>query len=308
MFRGSFLDAPFSSPLSAPFPALALSPTTSLRCSVLLRFHPLPICKGGLCFGRQAEQSPHRSKLPPGEAMAFTQESLSLPKIITSCSRSRSDLGCVNDEKTLRVSRELKATENARRREGQRKPTLTELASTEAVTKATCEAGVPGAVLDKVCLALFLSFSPSQSHPLRRLLAGIFREAVTIRSPDGWRGEDSRAQVCFCVCVISFVFVFKVRRHPKKYPQVFPIDRAQQLQFSTLEKSPSSIECVGCDIVQADHAPDGGVAQGVIHGVLVRHHGRNQEEVEEGLGQEVKGQEEEDAQETTKCTCMDGMR
>ena len=61
--------------------------------------------------------------------------------------------------------------------------------------------------------------------------------------------------------------------------------------------------CVGCDIVQADHAPDGEVAQGVIHGVLVRHHGRNQEEVEEGLGQE-----EEEAQETTKCICMDGMR
>ena len=67
------------------------------------------------------------------------------------------------------------------------------------------------------------------------------------------------------------------------------------------------LNCVGCGIVQADHAPDGGVAQGVIHGVLVRHHGRNQEEVEEGLGQEVKGQEEVDAQETTKCTCMDGM-
>ena len=61
---------------------------------------------------------------------------------------------------------------------------------------------------------------------------------------------------------------------------------------------------VGCDTVQADHAPD----NGVIHGVLIRHHGRNQEEVEEGLGQEVKGQEEENAQETTKCTCMDGMR
>ena len=65
--------------------------------------------------------------------------------------------------------------------------------------------------------------------------------------------------------------------------------------------------CVGCDIVQADHAPDGGVAQGIFHGILVRHHGRNQEEVEERLGQEVKGQEEENAQ-TTTCTCMDGMR
>ena len=70
----------------------------------------------------------------------------------------------------------------------------------------------------------------------------------------------------------------------------------------------SLLPCVECDIVQADHAPDGGVAQGIIHGVLIRHHGRNQEEVEEGLGQEVKGQEEENAQETTKCTCMDGMR
>ena len=66
--------------------------------------------------------------------------------------------------------------------------------------------------------------------------------------------------------------------------------------------------CVGCDTVQADHAPEAGVAQGIFHGILVRHHGRNQEEVEEGLGQEVKGQEEEDAQETTTCTCMDGMR
>ena len=42
-------------------------------------------------------------------------------------------------------------------------------------------------------------------------------------------------------------------------------------------------------------------------GSFMEFHGRNQEEVEEELGQEVKGQEEEDAQETTKCTCMDGM-
>ena len=66
--------------------------------------------------------------------------------------------------------------------------------------------------------------------------------------------------------------------------------------------------CVGCDIVQADHAPDGGVAQGIFHGILVKHHGRNQEEVEEGLEEEVERQEEENAQETTTCTCMDGMR
>ena len=68
-----------------------------------------------------------------------------------------------------------------------------------------------------------------------------------------------------------------------------------------------SFVCIGCDIVQADHAPDGGVAQGIFHGILVRHHGRNQEEVEEGLEEEVEGQEEENAQ-TTTCTCMDGKR
>ena len=72
-------------------------------------------------------------------------------------------------------------------------------------------------------------------------------------------------------------------------------------------KKPYSL-CVGCDIVQADHAPEVGVAHGIFHGILVRHHGRIQEEVEEGLGQQVKGQEEEDAQETTTYTCMDGMR
>ena len=45
--------------------------------------------------------------------------------------------------------------------------------------------------------------------------------------------------------------------------------------------------CVGCDVVQADHAPEAGVAQGIFHGILVRHHGRIQEEVEERLEKEV---------------------
>ena len=45
------------------------------------------------------------------------------------------------------------------------------------------------------------------------------------------------------------------------------------------------VQCVGCDIVQADHAPEAGVVQGIFHGILVRHHGKNQEEVEEELGQ-----------------------
>ena len=32
--------------------------------------------------------------------------------------------------------------------------------------------------------------------------------------------------------------------------------------------------CVGCDIVQADHAPEAGVAQVIFHGILVRHQGK----------------------------------
>ena len=48
--------------------------------------------------------------------------------------------------------------------------------------------------------------------------------------------------------------------------------------------------------------------RGIFHGILVRHHGRNQEEVEEGLEKEVERGKEEDNAQTTTCTCMDGMR
>ena len=51
-------------------------------------------------------------------------------------------------------------------------------------------------------------------------------------------------------------------------------------------------------------AADYGVAQGVIHGVTVRHGGK-QEEEEGEVEQEVKGQEEENAQ-TTMRMSMDG--
>ena len=95
------------------------------------------------------------------------------------------------------------------------------------------------------------------------------------------------------------------KRLAKKSGSTPSFGSSYELQTIWTESSYKS--CVGCDIVKADHAPDGGVAQGVLHGILVRHHGRNQEEVEEELGQEVKGQEEEDTQ-TTTCTCMDGMR
>ena len=65
--------------------------------------------------------------------------------------------------------------------------------------------------------------------------------------------------------------------------------------------------CVGCDIVQADHAPEAGVAQGIFHEILVRHH-RNQEEVEERLEEEVerRGEEENTQEQVRMPMTMDG--
>ena len=66
-------------------------------------------------------------------------------------------------------------------------------------------------------------------------------------------------------------------------------------------------KCVGCDKVQADHAPEAGVAQEIFHGILVRHHGRNQEEVEEGLEEEVERRGGENTQEQVRMSMtMDG--
>ena len=45
--------------------------------------------------------------------------------------------------------------------------------------------------------------------------------------------------------------------------------------------------CEGCDIVQRDHAPQAGVAQGIFHGILIRRRYGHQVEVEEGLEEEV---------------------
>ena len=74
-----------------------------------------------------------------------------------------------------------------------------------------------------------------------------------------------------------------------------------------VHKAMLGLKCVGCAIVKGDHAPDCGVAQGVIHGV-VGHHGKMEEEVEEELGQEVKGQEEENSQTPVRMTLtMDEM-
>ena len=43
----------------------------------------------------------------------------------------------------------------------------------------------------------------------------------------------------------------------------------------------------GCDIVQSDHAPQAGVAQGIFHGDLIRRRDGHQVELEEELEEEV---------------------
>ena len=45
--------------------------------------------------------------------------------------------------------------------------------------------------------------------------------------------------------------------------------------------------CEGCDIVQSDHAPQAGVAQGIFNGDLIRRRVGHQVELEEELDEEV---------------------
>ena len=66
--------------------------------------------------------------------------------------------------------------------------------------------------------------------------------------------------------------------------------------------------CEGCDIVQSDHAPQAGVAQGIFDGELVRRRVGHQVELEEEQGEEVERRVRRDAQRTThRCACMDDM-
>ena len=66
--------------------------------------------------------------------------------------------------------------------------------------------------------------------------------------------------------------------------------------------------CEECDIVQSDHAPQAGVAQGIFDGELVGRRVGHQVELEEEQDKEVEGRVRRDAQRTThKCACMDDM-
>ena len=71
----------------------------------------------------------------------------------------------------------------------------------------------------------------------------------------------------------------------------------------------SSRHCVhvvrGCDIVQSDHAPQAGVAQGIFDGELVRRRVGHQVELEEEQDKDVGRRVSRDAQRTThRCACM----
>ena len=77
-------------------------------------------------------------------------------------------------------------------------------------------------------------------------------------------------------------------------------------EYPGLKRDLESLKCVGHAIVQADNAPDCGVAQGVIHGVPVRH-GEKQEEEEGEVEKEVERDKEEDNNQTPVRMSMDGM-
>ena len=55
------------------------------------------------------------------------------------------------------------------------------------------------------------------------------------------------------------------------------------------------VPCEGCDIVQSDHAPQAGVAQGIFDGELVRRRVGHQVELEEEQDEEVERRVRRDA-------------
>ena len=70
-------------------------------------------------------------------------------------------------------------------------------------------------------------------------------------------------------------------------------DKEAKVTFLTMVDNSSgqivatAVQCEGVDIVQSDHAPEAGVAQGIFHGDLIRHQDGHQEELEEELEEEV---------------------
>ena len=84
---------------------------------------------------------------------------------------------------------------------------------------------------------------------------------------------------------------------------------ARRKELSTVQiKMEFYVICQGCDIVQSDHAPQAGVAQGIFNGDLIRRRDGHQVELEEELEEEVERRVRRNTQETRhKCACMDDM-
>ena len=61
----------------------------------------------------------------------------------------------------------------------------------------------------------------------------------------------------------------------------------QILLHAVIAKGGDTRSCDGIDIVQSDHAPEAGVAQGIFHGDVIRHQVGHQEELEEELDEVV---------------------
>ena len=125
-------------------------------------------------------------------------------------------------------------------------------------------------------------------------------------SPNRNRGGPGDASPTRTACSIQPLSTRNLLGRSTATPEeidLFPHDSSP----SPISNLALSANCVGCDIVQADHAPEAGVAQGIFHGILVRHQGRIQEEEEEGLEEEVERRVEENTQEQVRMPMtMDG--
>ena len=66
-----------------------------------------------------------------------------------------------------------------------------------------------------------------------------------------------------------------------------PLSANSNIIFSAILSRIHLVDCEGCDIVQSDHAPQAGVAQGIFNGDLIRRRVGHQVELEEELDEEV---------------------
>ena len=112
------------------------------------------------------------------------------------------------------------------------------------------------------------------------------------------------------ICISSSA---KVKEYAKRFSQrhwTFLGPGDEKRCYGTFSYTPEGKwdSCEGCDIVQSDHAPQAGVAQGIFNGELVRRRVGHQVELEEEQDEEVGRRVRRDAQRTThRCACMDDM-